>query len=398
MAGEYFRWYREGTVKTVNGSTAIVGTNTYWLTAGLHPGDMFSTDGVTEYEVNTVTDDTHITLKTAYQGVSNNTATYRIIRNFTASLPSELAAKATLLYGDLMRYWNQDTQTVHGKSAYEIACQNGYTGTESQWLESLKAAGEWETLNARTQLMTSKSAAYANSVWGGRNLGTAPTAAQIRAIKNQDYSQFKLGDYFTPTFDGVTGVAQIFGFQPTYGMMPNDGGDGICIGLWFYASYSAQQWCFPINDTATCEGHILNSKLYTEYLPEILEKIAAWCGGEDNLVNMPDNVAEAIDTSTGNVSRRTLTKGRIFLPSFYNLTGIMSNPENTGWQYLGRLRWPMMRFTSPWKLNQQGMRLSENANATKWRYLNGNGVGTGTADANSTYWPVACVKPYVLLK
>jgi hypothetical protein len=29
-----------------------------------------------------------------------------------------------------------------GKSAYEIAVANGYTGTETEWLDSLKAAGK----------------------------------------------------------------------------------------------------------------------------------------------------------------------------------------------------------------------------------------------------------------
>ena len=37
-----------------------------------------------------------------------------------------------------------------GKSAYEIACENGFTGTQSEWLSSLKGANgkDGESANA----------------------------------------------------------------------------------------------------------------------------------------------------------------------------------------------------------------------------------------------------------
>ena len=31
-------------------------------------------------------------------------------------------------------------ETIHGKSAYEIAVMHGFDGTEEEWLESLKGA------------------------------------------------------------------------------------------------------------------------------------------------------------------------------------------------------------------------------------------------------------------
>lgn len=44
--------------------------------------------------------------------------------------------------------------TIHGKSAYEVAVQNGYTGTEAEWLETLhgdRSAFEFTQNTAKTE-------------------------------------------------------------------------------------------------------------------------------------------------------------------------------------------------------------------------------------------------------
>ena len=170
----YTRWYREGTVTAQKNGTAITGSKTLWATVGLKPGDMFSIDNVTEYEVASISDDTHLTLTTPYLGESVSGSKYRIIRNWTANSSADIAAQASELLGDFARYLDSDMATITGKSAYKIACENGFAGTESewlasldaygvavrngyagtrgQWLESLKGAGEWN--NAKTRLTT----------------------------------------------------------------------------------------------------------------------------------------------------------------------------------------------------------------------------------------------------
>ena len=134
-------------------SKALTGADTYWLTAGLNPGDLFTIDGAQFYEVDSVTDNTHLTLKTAYSGSTKTGVSYSIVRNFTASLPAKIAANTAELLGDFARYIDTDMQSIHGKSAYEVAVKNGYAGTESEWLSSLIGAGEWDTLNARTNFL-----------------------------------------------------------------------------------------------------------------------------------------------------------------------------------------------------------------------------------------------------
>lgn len=43
----------------------------------------------------------------------------------------------------LRRYVSEQINAVsRGKSAYEIACDNGFVGTEEEWLESLKSDGD----------------------------------------------------------------------------------------------------------------------------------------------------------------------------------------------------------------------------------------------------------------
>ena len=226
---DYTRWYRVGTVALTKGSKTVTGSGTYWLAASLNPGDMFSTDDVTEYEIDTITSNTQLTLKTAYSGDSTTETAYRIIRNFTAQLPAQVAAQTADLLNDFRRYVDADMQSIHGKSAYQIACDKGYTGTESEWiqslkgdsaytvavsngytgtqaewLESLKAAGEWttvqETLSDTEKLTASLGitdpANIKNLIYSGKNLGEF-SQDYMTVIRNGTFTGLGLGDYFT---------------------------------------------------------------------------------------------------------------------------------------------------------------------------------------------------------
>ncbi len=191
----FTRWYREGTVSATNGNSIITGTNTYWKTAGLHPGDILKLGG-TDYEIVTITDDTHLTISPAFAGVAGDGKAYSIIRNFTSTMQAEIASNTAELLGDFRRYVDSDMQSIHGKSAYEIACANGFVGTEAQWLSSLIGAGEWDTLNERTEVLSYASAGLHNSIFRGKNLGNAFTEAQSAAIKAGTFDDIWLGDYW----------------------------------------------------------------------------------------------------------------------------------------------------------------------------------------------------------
>ena len=137
----YTKWYGTGDVNATNGSKAVTGTGTYWTSAGLNPGDMLTLDGGDSFrEIASIDSDTSITLAENYNGTTVTRAKYAIVRNFTATTPSKVAAQVSELLGEFQQYISTDMQKLNGKSAYEVAKDNGYTGTESQWLESLKVA------------------------------------------------------------------------------------------------------------------------------------------------------------------------------------------------------------------------------------------------------------------
>ena len=261
----YTNWYRTGTINPVKNSTALTGTGTYFKTANLHPGDIVKINGV-DYELASVIDDTHLTLKTAYAGDTASGVQYSIVRNFTATTNAEVAAQTASILYSVAKYLDEEQGTIMGKSAYEVALANGYVGTEAQWLESLKAAGEWTQANSRittletdntsnkskisaiegvnagtrlTELEKIKSiepifttdfqeAATVSGVWGdygniwdirtklrGKYLGTTITADQYQAItkiadyKNGSLNPYKvqIGDFWRLTIDGQTYTA-----------------------------------------------------------------------------------------------------------------------------------------------------------------------------------------------
>jgi hypothetical protein len=94
-------WYRIGTVSVVNGSKSIVGVGTLWAEQAA-AGDLFTLDGNQFYEIETVTDDTHIELKTNYLEAAAGDQNYAIIRNFASTLTATLAARLA----DLLNRWH----------------------------------------------------------------------------------------------------------------------------------------------------------------------------------------------------------------------------------------------------------------------------------------------------
>ncbi|MBQ3399563.1 MAG: hypothetical protein IJG51_11795 [Synergistaceae bacterium] len=401
----YTRWYTDGEASATSGSTAVTGSGTYWKSAGLNPGDMLTFDnGESFKEIASVNSDTSITLARAYDGNTVTGATYAIVRNFTSTMPSRIAAQTAELLGDFKKYIDTDMQKLNGKSAYEIAKSNGYTGSESQWLESLKAAGEWETLNTRTNLLTYNNK-YTHCILRGKNIGTQITAAQVASVRDGTFNDLYVGDYWTFPIDGKSFTARIMGINLYKGEFPNNhslgetaynsGNLGNHLVVWLYSHWSNYMWCYPINDTATCEGHIYNSKLYNETMPEILAKIKTVIN-PDYIQTHGDNVADSID-SNGKVNHRTYAAGQLFLPSWENLTGHRNDPENTGWLMKGRKPWPFLMYHPVHSLLLASTRLSENSSTTHWRAYATDGPALRTDAANSTYEYTTQLRPFFMI-
>jgi len=84
--------YKAGNVDLTNGSAAVVGHDTVWTAA--HEGKPFRRRGLgTAYIIQTVTDNTHLTLSTVYGGSSENGVNYDIFMDFTANCNFKEVAK-----------------------------------------------------------------------------------------------------------------------------------------------------------------------------------------------------------------------------------------------------------------------------------------------------------------
>ena len=293
----YTRWYKEGTIAVTKGSATVTGTSTYWGTAGLNPGDIVKIDGV-DYELASVTDNTHLTLATNYAGSTASGLTYSIVRNFTATSGANVAASASKLLGDFERYINTDMQKINGKSAYEVAVANGYTGTQAQWLESLKAAGEWTSAKTRLTDLESRATAIEavntsqassissinartlgivnggqsgnctmhNTIWRGKSLGKF-TAAHSAAIRNGTFTDMYLGDFFADAA-GVWNAYQIIGFDCFYG-------PGLTNNAHHIVLRRNEKFDSTFNSTNSTTGGYLNSTWRTETKPALEEQFAA---------------------------------------------------------------------------------------------------------------------------
>lgn len=108
------RWYATGTVNVTQGSTEITGIGTNWSGAGIKPGDIFTVDNSTIYEVLAVNSNTSITLATAFAGVTGQTLNYSIIRNFAATMQAEIAAQVALLVNKYEQYIDTELETITG--------------------------------------------------------------------------------------------------------------------------------------------------------------------------------------------------------------------------------------------------------------------------------------------
>ena len=85
-------WYKTGTVAVTNGSAAVTGSLTEFLTH-CKVGDIFTVDKSRIYEIQSVDSDTQVTLHESYGGSTDAASAYYIIPNFTNSLNAEVVSR-----------------------------------------------------------------------------------------------------------------------------------------------------------------------------------------------------------------------------------------------------------------------------------------------------------------
>lgn len=191
-------WLRAGTVTTVNGSTAVVGVQTLWVTQA-KSGDLFTLDGDRFYEIDTITDDTHLTLKTPFLGVGGAAQSYAIVRNFTSTLPAQLAQQLAQLMTDYhvtldeLTAWlsGVGTVTVHdgAGNAYQVKTP-AQLNSEANGLLTKNVAG-----NANVTLSATEAGNaildFTGTLTGNINV-IVPAASHRWVVRNRTTGNFTL--------------------------------------------------------------------------------------------------------------------------------------------------------------------------------------------------------------
>lgn len=306
-------WYRQGLISVTNGSTKVSGNGTKFLTAGINAGAALRLDARGDYalEVDRVVSDTEIQLKMPYVGQSASNQAYSIDRNHQSILPADLSARLAKAMGNWEARYDLDMQTINGKSAYEVAVENGYSGTQAQWLESLKGAGDYTPLLNAIEPHRYHNAGAHNSVFRGKNLGVFSDAqsAAIRAgtfggTYGGVYADIYPGDHWvfsnipytyldandeekSSTYSGTMRVADC-----DYYLKAGDQGNGL-EAHHIVVVPDANMFTAPMNAESSTEGGYVGSKMRTVYLRRA-EAIFKACFGENHVLKHREYLVNAV--------------------------------------------------------------------------------------------------------
>ena len=309
----HLAWYRQGLVSVTNGSTKVSGNGTKFLTAGINAGASLRLDARGDYalEIDRVVSDTEIQLVKPYVGQSATNQAYSIDRNHQSTLPADLSARLARAMGNWEARYDLDMQTITGPSAYEVAVENGYTGTKAQWLESLKATDEFRALKNLVDPLLIHNAGAHNAMYRGKNLGVFSDAqsAAIRAgtfggTYGGVYADVYPGDHWvfsnipysyldennetkSSTYSGTMRVADL-----DYYLKAGDQGDGLTAHH-IVVVPDTNMFTAPMNAENTTEGGYVGSKMRTVYLRRA-EAIFKACFGENHVLKHREYLVNAV--------------------------------------------------------------------------------------------------------
>ena len=225
-----------------------------------------------------------------------------------------------------------------------------------------KVTVDGKDLKTTIKILTYNNAGAHNSIYRGENLGTAILSAHISAIQNGSFADEYPGDYFRLSIDGTT-TAYVIGCNVNPSLSTNH------LLLWLVNP----NWKFTVNDTNTCEGALLNSKMYTVHLPYILGKIREVIP-DANILPWSEDISDSLDAE-GNVNHWTHIHTtdenpvKIGIPSFCNLVGY-DVTNNHGFQTAGpNPDWPAFRLNPRLRAYAIYTWLDSNQNATMWHAL-----------------------------
>ena len=104
-------WFRRGTVDATKLNNEIRGQNTHWHN-GHNParptiGDIFTVDNSTFYEVISIPSDTLLILDRPFEGSNVAGGKYAIIRNSSATINTDLAARVTRIFNQKQKLFDE---------------------------------------------------------------------------------------------------------------------------------------------------------------------------------------------------------------------------------------------------------------------------------------------------
>jgi hypothetical protein len=187
-------WYKAGTVTVTNNSPNVIGAGTTWSNGAVASGAAFSlidTSGAAIapfYEVLSVTDDTHITLKTPYGGTTVNGAQYAFwnlageqTTPYLAAAVSELVRKCKNVEQNASTASSDAQRAETARSAAEIARDTAVAAKDVA--VTAKTSAETSAQNAAVAETTALLGLSGATVFKG-TLGTGGT---ITALPTADY-------------------------------------------------------------------------------------------------------------------------------------------------------------------------------------------------------------------
>lgn len=233
-----------------------------------------------------------------------------------------------------------------------------------------------DDITAKIEPVTYNNAAAHNSLYRGKNLGTAITAEHYAAIKAKTFTDLYPGDYWNINIGDATITATIRLLLPAqYDYNPNNPWGTVSCAV---VSFSCGR--IQINDTATCEGHLYNSKAFTETMPAIVSKLENAIGTK-HMLTIYENVADSINDSGIVNHRREQTPCKLFLPSPANMGYDYDGYDNRyAYAHVSRLKWATGHH-----LLGGVFPFCANVNKTQWLTKMHPGYGTRAWEADKSF-------------
>ena len=202
--------YNTGTASVANGSKAVTGSGTAWLDIGLTAGDvLWNVDGTASQRIDTVTDNTHMTLVNNWGGTTLSGAAYEIrVTPPSASIAATVRALLELLSNGVLSGLAALTATT-GNIIQSVSGAWASVTPATMLKTVLTTAGDWLYNDSGTVVRKTTPQAAALLAAAFTNVGQLPfPSTSIPSTDPNTLDDYEEGT-FTPGLafgGGTTGI------------------------------------------------------------------------------------------------------------------------------------------------------------------------------------------------